>query len=233
MVGGKKTRRVISSLQQRSRVRLHFEPCRTPDPISACTSLAPSADALRPAAYFLESPLVELPLYLGLGFFSGLVACMFKWFMTRSRDAFQVRDAAGRRCCCCRCDCWRRTCVDLLCAYSRLFAPDQANLLQLQELFGGRLCGTHGPAAARLFDKCHHQRTCDKLPLSSLIWRWCDAHLILYQSGQAKGVQVDGIGAGLGQASHRRRHHGLGGRVVSTDPLLWLRHTRQVRKLSQ
>jgi H+/Cl- antiporter ClcA len=45
--------------------------------------------SLRPAPYHLESPLIELPLYLGLGFVSGLVACMFKYFMSRSRDIFQ------------------------------------------------------------------------------------------------------------------------------------------------
>lgn len=36
--------------------------------------------SLRPAAYFLESPLIELPLYLGLGIIAGLVAVMFKFF---------------------------------------------------------------------------------------------------------------------------------------------------------
>ena len=36
--------------------------------------------ALRPAPYHLESPLIELPLYLGLGVVSGLVAVMFKFF---------------------------------------------------------------------------------------------------------------------------------------------------------
>lgn len=36
--------------------------------------------SLRPAAYNLESPLVELPLYLGLGVVAGLVAVMFKYF---------------------------------------------------------------------------------------------------------------------------------------------------------
>lgn len=36
--------------------------------------------SLRPAAYNLESPLIELPLYLGLGVVAGLVAVMFKYF---------------------------------------------------------------------------------------------------------------------------------------------------------
>lgn len=36
--------------------------------------------SLRPAAYNLESPLIELPLYLGLGVVAGLVAVMFKFF---------------------------------------------------------------------------------------------------------------------------------------------------------
>ncbi|CAN0503499.1 unnamed protein product, partial [Ectocarpus sp. 8 AP-2014] len=36
--------------------------------------------SLRPAEYNLESPLIELPLYLGLGVVAGLVAVMFKYF---------------------------------------------------------------------------------------------------------------------------------------------------------
>eukprot|EP00611_Tribonema_gayanum_P011721 TRINITY_DN2207_c0_g1_i2.p1 TRINITY_DN2207_c0_g1~~TRINITY_DN2207_c0_g1_i2.p1 ORF type:complete len:845 (+),score=244.22 TRINITY_DN2207_c0_g1_i2:159-2537(+) len=49
--------------------------------------------ALRPAPYNLASPILELPLYLGLGFCSGLVACMFKYFMSRSKDVFQGKQA--------------------------------------------------------------------------------------------------------------------------------------------
>lgn len=45
--------------------------------------------ALRPAPYHLESPLVELPLYLGLGFVAGVVAWVFKSLMTYSKNAFQ------------------------------------------------------------------------------------------------------------------------------------------------
>ncbi|KAG5186717.1 chloride channel, partial [Tribonema minus] len=44
--------------------------------------------ALHPAPYNLASPLVELPLYLGLGFCSGIVAIMFKWFLEKSKDVF-------------------------------------------------------------------------------------------------------------------------------------------------
>ena len=40
--------------------------------------------ALKPAPYYLENPLVELPLYLGLGITSGLVAIMFKYFIEQS-----------------------------------------------------------------------------------------------------------------------------------------------------
>lgn len=42
--------------------------------------------SLRPAAYNLESPLIELPLYLGLGVVAGLVAVMFKTFSRKVRD---------------------------------------------------------------------------------------------------------------------------------------------------
>lgn len=41
--------------------------------------------SLRPAAYNLESPLIELPLYLGLGIVAGLVAVMFKFFSRKVR----------------------------------------------------------------------------------------------------------------------------------------------------
>lgn len=41
--------------------------------------------SLRPAAYNLESPLLELPLYLGLGIVAGLVAVMFKFFSRKVR----------------------------------------------------------------------------------------------------------------------------------------------------
>ncbi|CAM9972300.1 unnamed protein product, partial [Sphacelaria rigidula] len=44
--------------------------------------------SLRPAAYNLESPLIELPLYLGLGIVAGLVAVMFKFFSRKSADLF-------------------------------------------------------------------------------------------------------------------------------------------------
>lgn len=43
--------------------------------------------ALRPAAYHLESPLVELPLYIGLGVVAGLVAVMFKYFSRKVSPA--------------------------------------------------------------------------------------------------------------------------------------------------
>lgn len=42
--------------------------------------------SLRPAAYNLESPLIELPLYLGLGVVAGLVAVMFKFFSRKVGD---------------------------------------------------------------------------------------------------------------------------------------------------
>ncbi|CAM9963472.1 unnamed protein product, partial [Laminaria digitata] len=45
--------------------------------------------SLRPAAYNLESPLIELPLYLGLGVVAGLVAVMFKYFSRKSADVFE------------------------------------------------------------------------------------------------------------------------------------------------
>ncbi|CAM9413238.1 unnamed protein product [Scytosiphon promiscuus] len=45
--------------------------------------------SLRPAAYNLESPLIELPLYLGLGVVAGLVAVMFKYFSRKSSDVFK------------------------------------------------------------------------------------------------------------------------------------------------
>lgn len=46
--------------------------------------------ALRPAAYHLESPLVELPLYLGLGVVAGLVAVMFKFFSRKVMRMFLI-----------------------------------------------------------------------------------------------------------------------------------------------
>lgn len=46
--------------------------------------------ALRPAAYHLESPLIELPLYLGLGVVAGLVAVMFKFFSRKVMPMFCV-----------------------------------------------------------------------------------------------------------------------------------------------
>lgn len=48
--------------------------------------------SLRPAAYNLESPLIELPLYLGLGVVAGLVAVMFKFFSRKVSGAGQVVD---------------------------------------------------------------------------------------------------------------------------------------------
>ncbi|CAN0321959.1 unnamed protein product, partial [Discosporangium mesarthrocarpum] len=44
--------------------------------------------SLRPAPYNLESPLVELPLYLGLGVVAGLVAIMFKLFLQKSGEVW-------------------------------------------------------------------------------------------------------------------------------------------------
>ena len=41
-----------------------------------------------PAVYDLKSPLVELPLYLGLGAVSGLIAAMFKVSLGWSNDLF-------------------------------------------------------------------------------------------------------------------------------------------------
>lgn len=45
--------------------------------------------ALRPAPYYLENPLVELPLYLGLGIVSGLVAIFFKFCLEKSDSFFK------------------------------------------------------------------------------------------------------------------------------------------------
>lgn len=47
--------------------------------------------ALRPALYNLESPLIELPFYLGLGVVAGLVAVMFKYFSRK----VQYNDEVG------------------------------------------------------------------------------------------------------------------------------------------
>ncbi|CAM9567143.1 unnamed protein product, partial [Chrysoparadoxa australica] len=44
--------------------------------------------ALKPAPYFLESPLLELPLYLGLGLLSGYVAIMFRTANKLGVEAF-------------------------------------------------------------------------------------------------------------------------------------------------
>ena len=49
--------------------------------------------SLRPAAYNLESPLIELPLYLGLGIVAGLVAVMFKYFSRKVRGRDEVNPA--------------------------------------------------------------------------------------------------------------------------------------------
>lgn len=59
--------------------------------------------SLRPAAYNLESPLIELPLYLGLGVVAGLVAVMFKFF---SRKVGGEGSCWHSRCC------WRCSGVD-------------------------------------------------------------------------------------------------------------------------
>lgn len=49
--------------------------------------------SLRPAAYNLESPLIELPLYLGLGVVAGLVAVMFKYFSRKVRGRDELTPA--------------------------------------------------------------------------------------------------------------------------------------------
>jgi len=45
--------------------------------------------ALRPAPYIILNPLSELPLFLGLGMISGLVAVTFKFFMEKSKEFFK------------------------------------------------------------------------------------------------------------------------------------------------
>jgi len=45
--------------------------------------------ALRPAPYYLEDPLVELPLYLGLGITSALVSILFKYLIEQADMFFK------------------------------------------------------------------------------------------------------------------------------------------------
>jgi len=56
--------------------------------------------AFRPSAYQFENPLIELPLYLGLGLLSGIIAIVFKLALTKSNEVFKrLSDpsAAGKR----------------------------------------------------------------------------------------------------------------------------------------